>query len=140
MVFAHGFGCDQNMWRFVAPAFEDAYRIVLFDHLGSGGSDLASYDPTKHTSLDGYADDVVSLCRELGIQDGVFPMNVDGGGGDDPEEDARLAYVAITRFMKSLWLTKADYRIGFRDVSYHSSLVDPHGYKLEKIGVVEYDR
>ncbi|APH74180.1 alpha/beta fold hydrolase [Aquibium oceanicum] len=72
MVFAHGFGCDQNMWRFVAPAFEDAYRIVLFDHLGSGGSDLASYDPTKHTSLDGYADDVVSLCRELGIQDGVF--------------------------------------------------------------------
>jgi len=76
----------------------------------------------------------------IGIQDGVFPMNVDGGGGDDPEEDARLAYVAITRFMKSLWLTKADYRIGFRDVSYHSSLVDPHGYKLEKIGVVEYDR
>lgn len=72
MVFAHGFGCDKNMWRFVAPAFEESYRIVLFDHLGSGGSDTASYDPAKHTSLDGYADDVVSLCRELGIRDGVF--------------------------------------------------------------------
>jgi sigma-B regulation protein RsbQ len=72
MVFAHGFGCDQNMWRFVAPAFEDDYRTVLFDHVGAGGSDLSAYDPDKYASLDGYADDVVELCRELDIRDGVF--------------------------------------------------------------------
>jgi sigma-B regulation protein RsbQ len=72
MVFAHGFGCDQNMWRFVAPTFADQFRIVLFDHVGAGGSDLSAYDPQKYASLDGYADDVIELCRELGIQGGVF--------------------------------------------------------------------
>ena len=63
MVFAHGFGCDQNMWRFVAPAFEADHRVVLFDHVGAGGSDLAAYDPSEYASLDGYADDVVEICR-----------------------------------------------------------------------------
>ena len=47
MLFAHGFGCDQNMWRYMAPAFEDRYRVVLFDHVGAGRSDLAVYDPAK---------------------------------------------------------------------------------------------
>jgi sigma-B regulation protein RsbQ len=72
MVFAHGFGCDQNMWRFVAPAFANRFRVVLFDHVGAGGSDLSAYDPEKYASLDGYAGDVVGLCRELGVQNGVF--------------------------------------------------------------------
>jgi sigma-B regulation protein RsbQ len=72
MVFAHGFGCDQNMWRFVAPAFENEYTVVLFDHIGAGGSDLSVYDPVKYASLDGYAQDVIDLCRELGVRDGVF--------------------------------------------------------------------
>jgi sigma-B regulation protein RsbQ len=72
MVFAHGFGCDQNMWRFVAPAFADRYRTVLFDHVGAGGSDLSAYDAGKYASLDGYADDVVALCRELSVENCVF--------------------------------------------------------------------
>jgi sigma-B regulation protein RsbQ len=72
MVFAHGFGCDQNMWRLVTPAFEKDFRIILFDHVGAGGSDLSAYDPVKYASLEGYADDVVELCRELGVQHGVF--------------------------------------------------------------------
>ena len=72
MVFAHGFGCDQNMWRFVWPAFADAYRIVLFDHVGCGASDLSAYDAGKYGSLEGYADDVIAICRELGITHGVF--------------------------------------------------------------------
>jgi sigma-B regulation protein RsbQ len=72
MVFAHGFGCDQNMWRYVAPAFEGEFRTVLFDHIGAGGSDLSAYEPAKYASLSGYADDVVELCRELGIQSGVY--------------------------------------------------------------------
>jgi pimeloyl-ACP methyl ester carboxylesterase len=44
MVFAHGFGCDQNMWRFVAPAFEAEFTTVLFDHVGAGRSDLSAYN------------------------------------------------------------------------------------------------
>jgi sigma-B regulation protein RsbQ len=72
MVFAHGFGCDQNMWRFVSPAFADDYRVVLFDHVGAGGSDLSAYDPNKYASLDGYAEDVVELGQELGVRGGVF--------------------------------------------------------------------
>ncbi|GJD82673.1 alpha/beta fold hydrolase [Methylobacterium haplocladii] len=72
MVFAHGFGCDQNMWRFVAPAFEERYRTILFDHIGAGGSDLAAYDADRYASLDGYADDVVALCRGLSVTGGVF--------------------------------------------------------------------
>ena len=72
MVFAHGFGCDQNMWRFVAPAFEKDFRIILFDHVGAGGSDLSAYDLKKYGSLDGYAEDVVELCRELAVRHGIF--------------------------------------------------------------------
>ncbi|MFK5595657.1 alpha/beta fold hydrolase [Methylobacterium sp. HMF5984] len=72
MVFAHGYGCDQNMWRFVEPAFRDRFRTVLFDHVGAGGSDLSAFDPAKYASLDGYASDLVEIGRELGISDGVF--------------------------------------------------------------------
>lgn len=72
MMFAHGFGCDQNMWRFVAPAFEDEYRVVLFDHVGAGGSDLAAYDHGKYGTLGGYAHDVLEICRELELRDVVF--------------------------------------------------------------------
>jgi sigma-B regulation protein RsbQ len=72
MVFAHGFGCDQHMWRFVVPAFEDRFRVILFDHAGAGGSAPDAYDVERHGSLQGYAQDVVELCRELGVTDGVF--------------------------------------------------------------------
>jgi sigma-B regulation protein RsbQ len=72
MVFAHGFGCDQNMWRFVAPAFENDFKVVLFDHVGAGGSDLSAYDYRKYSTLSGYAEDVVKIGRELGLKDAVF--------------------------------------------------------------------
>ncbi len=72
MLFAHGFGCDQNMWRFVAPAFEDAYRVVLFDHVGAGRSDLSAFDPERYSDLRGYADDVLEICRGLDLVDVVF--------------------------------------------------------------------
>jgi sigma-B regulation protein RsbQ len=72
MLFAHGFGCDQNMWRHVAPAFEDDHRVVLFDHVGAGGSDLSAYDRAKYSSLQGYADDVLEICRELELRDVIF--------------------------------------------------------------------
>jgi sigma-B regulation protein RsbQ len=72
MLFAHGFGCDQNMWRHVAPAFADEYRIVLFDHVGAGGSDLSAYDSARYASLDGYADDVLEICAALGLERVIF--------------------------------------------------------------------
>jgi sigma-B regulation protein RsbQ len=72
MLFAHGFGCDQNMWRFVTPAFEDDYRIVLFDYVGSGKSDLQAYDPARYATLDGYAQDVLEVCRALDLHDVIF--------------------------------------------------------------------
>jgi sigma-B regulation protein RsbQ len=72
MIFAHGFGCDQNMWRYVAPAFTQDHRVVLFDHVGAGGSDLSAYDPERYGSLEGYARDVVEICAALDLADAVF--------------------------------------------------------------------
>jgi sigma-B regulation protein RsbQ len=72
MMFAHGFGCDQHMWRFVAPGFVDTHRVVLFDHVGAGGSDLSAYRPEKYRSLRGYAEDVLEICHELEIERCVF--------------------------------------------------------------------
>jgi len=72
MLFAHGFGCDQNMWRYVTPAFIDEYRVVVFDHVGSGDSDLSAYDEEKYSTLDGYASDVIEIIDELSLKDVVF--------------------------------------------------------------------
>ncbi|OSI78937.1 alpha/beta fold hydrolase [Bradyrhizobium canariense] len=72
MMFAHGFGCDQNMWRFVAPAFEGEFSTVLFDHVGAGRSDLTAYDRQKYSKLSGYADDVVEIGQTLGLKGAVF--------------------------------------------------------------------
>jgi sigma-B regulation protein RsbQ len=72
MLFVHGFGCDQNMWRLVAPAFEADHRVILFDHVGAGGSDLGAYNRTRYGSLRGYADDVLEICRALALDDVVF--------------------------------------------------------------------
>ena len=72
LMFAHGFGCDQSMWRLVVPGFEESYRIVLFDHVGAGRSDLAAFDPAKYSSLQGYADDVIEIIRECDLRKVVF--------------------------------------------------------------------
>ena len=72
MMFAHGFGCDQHMWRYVAPRFEDRFRVVLLDHVGAGESDPSAYDPARYASLGGYAEDVLGICHELDLQDVIF--------------------------------------------------------------------
>jgi sigma-B regulation protein RsbQ len=72
MMFAHGFGCDQSMWRFVWPAFSDEHRIVLFDYVGYGGSDAAAFDTHRYSSLAGYASDVLEICDVLDLDDVVF--------------------------------------------------------------------
>jgi sigma-B regulation protein RsbQ len=72
MVFAHGFGCDQGMWRYVAPAFEDTHRVVLFDHVGAGRSDLSAWDPVRYRRLDGYAEDVLQILEAVDLPPVVF--------------------------------------------------------------------
>jgi sigma-B regulation protein RsbQ len=72
MLFAHGYGCDQHMWRHVAPAFEDDFKVVLFDHVGAGAAEPSAYDPERHSSLTGYAEDVLAIIEELDLRDVVF--------------------------------------------------------------------
>jgi sigma-B regulation protein RsbQ len=71
MIFAHGFGCDQNMWRGVWPKFAD-HRVVLFDHVGHGHSDHRAFDSERYATLQGYADDVLEICAELDLRDAIF--------------------------------------------------------------------
>jgi len=72
IVFAHGFGCDQHMWRFVAPAFEATHRVVLFDHIGCGKSDISAYDNQRHASLEGYASDMVDILEQCKLKDAIL--------------------------------------------------------------------
>ncbi|MEU0101420.1 alpha/beta hydrolase [Streptomyces sp. NPDC006267] len=67
VMLAHGFGCDQNLWRLVAPALEERFRVVLFDHVGAGRSDASAWNPERYSTLDGYARDVIDICREIGL-------------------------------------------------------------------------
>jgi sigma-B regulation protein RsbQ len=72
MLFVHGFGCDQNMWRFVAPHFARDHRVVLLDLVGSGNSDLKAYEPQKYSSLHGYAQDMIEVIEALQLSDVIF--------------------------------------------------------------------
>ena len=72
LIFAHGFGCDQNMWRFVTPAFENNFKIILFDYVGAGKSDRSAYNKERYASLNGYAQDVLEICAALNIRNSIF--------------------------------------------------------------------
>jgi sigma-B regulation protein RsbQ len=115
MMFAHGFGCDQNMWRHVAPAFADEYQIVLFDHVGAGDSDHAAYSRAKYGSLYGYAGDVLEICRELELRDVIFVgHSVSAMIGalaavEEPERFAKLVLVGPS----PRYINDADYVGGF---------------------------
>ncbi len=88
ILFAHGFGCDQNMWRLVAPAFEDDYRTVLFDYAGHGGSDRSSYDARRYRSLDGFAQDLLDVVNQLDLRDVIVVAH---------SVSSMIAVLAITR-------------------------------------------
>jgi len=72
MVFAHGYGCDQHMWRLVAPAFAETHRLVLFDHVGNGKSELSAYNAARYSTLDGYAEDILEILSEHDLWDVIF--------------------------------------------------------------------
>lgn len=115
MLFAHGFGCDQAMWRFVAPAFADRYRVITFDHMGAGQSDLSDYDPQRYEDLRGYAADVLAIVRDLDLHDVVLVgHSVSSMIGalaviEDPERFDALVMVSPS----PRYLDDGDYRGGF---------------------------
>jgi sigma-B regulation protein RsbQ len=115
MLFAHGFGCDQHMWRLVAPRFEADFRVVLFDHVGAGSSDLSAYDPERYSTLAGYADDVVELCRELDLRDVIFvghSVSAMIGVLASIAEPARFAQLVLVS-PSPRYIDDGDYRGGF---------------------------
>lgn len=115
MLFGHGFGCDQTMWRHVAPAFADRYRVITFDHMGSGGSDLSAYDPEQYDDLHGYAADVVEIVRELDLHDVVFVghsvSSIIGALAVIEDADRFEALVMVSPSPR--YLDDVDYRGGF---------------------------
>ena len=100
IVFAHGFGCDQNMWRFITPAYEETHRIVLFDYVGCGKSDAGAFNPSRYASLDGYARDLLDVCEAADVHDALFVgHSVSGMIGllasvKQPARFSRLAMIA----------------------------------------------
>jgi len=72
LIFAHGFGCDQNMWRYVVSSFQQNFKIVLYDHVGAGQSDTSAYDFSKYATLQGYADDLIEICEYLALEQPIF--------------------------------------------------------------------
>jgi len=117
MLFAHGFGCDQSMWRFVWPAFSGEYRVVLFDHVGYGGSDAAAFDRQRYSTLDGYARDVLAICAELELDDVIFVGHSVSAmigvlaAAAQPERFGRLILVGPS----PRYLDDAGYRGGFSE-------------------------
>jgi sigma-B regulation protein RsbQ len=115
MLFAHGFGCDQNMWRFLTPAFENDYRIILFDYVGCGHSDLSAYDEERYSTLDGYAQDVLDVVHALDLRDVIFVgHSVSSMVGvlaakRDPERFAQLIMVGPS----PRYIDDGEYRGGF---------------------------
>lgn len=100
MLFAHGFGCDQEMWRRVLPHFTDDHQVVLYDHMGAGGSDLTEYDSARYASLDGYARDLLTVCEEMDLREvtvvahSIAAMMAVTAAVHDPSRFARLVLVA----------------------------------------------
>lgn len=72
MLFAHGFGCDQSMWRFIAPEFEKDHRVILMDYVGCGKSDVKAYDAARYSTLAGYAADLVEVCEALELTEVIL--------------------------------------------------------------------
>ncbi len=118
MVFAHGFGCDQTLWRFVAPAFEATHRVITFDYVGAGRSDRSAYDEERYSTLDGYADDIRAICRALDLQEVVLVAHSVSAVAAilasiaEPERFSKLILVAPSpRYLDDL----PDYRGGFSE-------------------------
>jgi sigma-B regulation protein RsbQ len=114
-MLAHGFGCDQNLWRLAVPSLARRFRVLLFDHIGAGASDLSAWNPDKYSTLAGYAQDVLAICRELDLREVVFVgHSVSAMIGvlaavEEPQRFAKL--VLLTPSPR--YIDEGDYRGGF---------------------------
>ncbi|MCU1544282.1 MAG: alpha/beta hydrolase [Microbacteriaceae bacterium] len=126
IVFAHGFGCNQDVWRDVTPAFLAEYKVVLFDHVGAGDSDLAAYDFAKYDSLHGYADDLLEILDDLDLVDVVFVgHSVSAMVGVLAASRAPALFGALVLVGPSpRYINDADYVGGFESVDIHALLDD----------------
>ncbi len=117
LMLAHGFGCDQNMWRLVVPTLAERFRLVLFDHVGMGRSDLSAWQAERYATLDGYADDVLRICRELDLRQVIFVGHSVSAmigvlaAAREPDRFAKL--VLLTPSPR--YLDDGDYRGGFSE-------------------------
>jgi sigma-B regulation protein RsbQ len=124
IMFGHGYGCDQNMWRAVAPAFLDTHRVVLFDHVGAGRSDLGAYDDARYGTLDGYAEDILEIIHELDLWDVIFVgHSVSAIMGvlaaiREPDRFAKLILVGPS----PRYINDGDYVGGFDAIDLHAML------------------
>ncbi|WP_279628232.1 alpha/beta fold hydrolase [Amycolatopsis coloradensis] len=115
VLLAHGFGCDQNLWRLVAPALADRFRVVLFDYVGSGKSDLSAWSAERYSTLDGYAQDVLDICAELDLRDvvlvghSVSSMIAVLAANREPGRFSRLVLLSPS----PCYVDEGDYRGGF---------------------------
>ncbi|MBO2008844.1 alpha/beta fold hydrolase [Hymenobacter negativus] len=115
LLFCNGFGCNQHVWRYLTAALATNYQLVLFDYIGTGGADLAAYDPTKYASLDGYAQDVVDICRALDLQGATIIGHSVGAtiamlaANAAPEHFTKVVLVAAS----PCYLNEPGYRGGF---------------------------
>ncbi|PSL52337.1 sigma-B regulation protein RsbQ [Saccharothrix carnea] len=115
VVLAHGFGCDQTMWRLVVPMLAETCRVVLFDHVGTGRSDLAAWDERRYSTLDGYTRDVLEICQELDLRDVVFvghSVSAMVGVLASVAEPARFAKLVLVT-PSPRYVDDGDYRGGF---------------------------
>lgn len=124
MLFAHGYGCDQNVWRHVTPAFENEYKVILFDHVGAGKSDLSVYDREKYSSLNGYAADIIEIIEALQLTDVVFvghsvsAMIGQLAANERPELFSRLIHIGPS----PRYIDEEGYRGGFSEKDLNSLL------------------
>jgi sigma-B regulation protein RsbQ len=115
VMLAHGFGCDQNMWRQITASLGEQSRVLLFDHVGAGRSDLSAWDPDRYATLDGYARDVLEICRDLDLRDVIFVgHSVSAMIGvlavaEEPDRFAGLVLVTPS----PCYIDQGDYRGGF---------------------------
>jgi sigma-B regulation protein RsbQ len=115
VMLAHGFGCDQNLWRLAVPSLARRFRVLLFDHIGAGASDVSAWNPDKYSTLAGYAQDVLAICRELDLREVVFVgHSVSAMIGvlaavEEPQRFAKLVLLTPS----PCYIDEGDYRGGF---------------------------
>ncbi|TYL48879.1 alpha/beta fold hydrolase [Marinomonas sp. IMCC 4694] len=118
LILAHGFGCDQNMWRFLTPELSKHFTVVLFDYVGSGASDISQYSPQRYQNLEGYADDVIEICHALELTKAIFighsVSSIIGGivATKQPSLIAKLVMVCPSPCFLNI---PPDYRGGFEE-------------------------